>query len=201
MAMTTLRSLCLPLGVCLGLGAWLAATPAMAQAGSAGTPKPPPITKSVPPPPALPGATSSPNLVIPADKTVGDMAPNEMLFDAISRGDIATARTAMSRGADLKARNVLGLTPIDMSVDLGRNDITFFLLSMRDAANGPPPGKTSGKAPTKAQAAAFKSAPPPRQAAVAAAPAPKSVNRQFVGGDPGTPAPQAGFLGFGATHP
>jgi hypothetical protein len=198
--MTSLYPLRLALGIGLGLAAWLAAVPAMAQNQNpqiSGAPKPPPISRSVAPPPALPGATSSPNLVIPADKSVADLPPNEMLFDAISRGDVATARTAMSRGADLKARNVLGLTPIDMSVDLGRNDITFFLLSMRDAANGPPPAKTAAKA----QAATFKSAPPPRQAAAPAAPAPKPVNRQFVGGDPGTPAPQAGFLGFGATHP
>ena len=59
------------------------------------------------------------------------MEPTEALFDAINRGDIGTARDAISRGADLHGHNVLGMTPLELSVDLGRNDISFMLLSMR----------------------------------------------------------------------
>ena len=47
------------------------------------------------------------------------MEPNDALFDAINRGDIAAARDAISRGADLGARNILGMTPMELSVDLG----------------------------------------------------------------------------------
>ena len=63
------------------------------------------------------------------------MAPTAALFDAINRGDIIAARDALNRGADLNAQNVLGMTPIDLSVDLGRNDITFLLLSMRSGSD------------------------------------------------------------------
>ena len=59
------------------------------------------------------------------------MEPNEALFDAINRGDIGAARDAISRGADLQGHNILGMTPLELSVDLGRNDISFLLLSMR----------------------------------------------------------------------
>ena len=59
------------------------------------------------------------------------MSPNDALFDAINRGDIAAARDALSRGAELDAHNLLGMTPMELSVDLGRNDISFLLLSYR----------------------------------------------------------------------
>ena len=47
----------------------------------------------------------------------------------------------MARGADLDARNVLGLTPTDAAVDQGRTEIMFFLLSVRGGtrSGGPPP--------------------------------------------------------------
>ena len=74
------------------------------------------------------------------------MSPNDMLFDAINRGDAGDAREALARGADLGAHNVLGMTPVDLSVDLSRNDITFLLLSLRgasraDAPRPPPPDR------------------------------------------------------------
>ena len=47
-----------------------------------------------------------------------------------------TARDAISRGADLQGHNILGMTPLELSVDLGRNDISFMLLSMRAADDG-----------------------------------------------------------------
>ena len=64
------------------------------------------------------------------------MQPTDALFDAINRGDIATARDAISRGADLQGQNILGMTPLELSIDLGRNDISFLLLSMRAADDG-----------------------------------------------------------------
>ncbi|APH59990.1 Ankyrin repeat protein [Granulibacter bethesdensis] len=101
------------------------------------------------PPPSLPGSKpASHTPVPPPDKSLADMQPNDALFDAINRGDVPAARDALSRGAQLEARNVLGMTPLELSVDLGRNEISFLLLSMR---------------------------PPPDSAAVISGPAPKPV--------------------------
>ena len=117
----------------------LGAAPAGAQSRlspgglSSGAPKPPPSSTkpAEPPPAAVPGARARPDTVVPADRSTADLPPTEALFDAINRGDIASARDAVSRGADLDATNLLGLTPTELSVDLGRNDITFLLLSLR----------------------------------------------------------------------
>jgi len=127
-----------------------------------------------------------------------NLPPNEALFDAVNHGTIAAVRDALSRGADIEARNVLGLTPLELSVDLGHNDITFLLLSMRGS------GQTRGK-PGSATASA-QSIPATKPAAVATARAVPPVAvvrtasptvRPSAGNDPGIPAPQAGFLGFG----
>lgn len=92
-------------------------------------------------PPAIPGAQSS-REAAPPDRPPQDMEPTEALFDAINRGDMGSARDALNRGADISGKSVLGMTPTELSVDLGRNDITFLLLSMRgssgDAALPPP---------------------------------------------------------------
>ena len=87
------------------------------------------------PPPALPGAEPS-DPDAPTSHAPLDVNPSVALFDAIDRGDMTAAKDALSRGADLQATNVLGQTPIDMSIDLSRNDITFLLLSMRNADQG-----------------------------------------------------------------
>jgi hypothetical protein len=87
--------------------------------------------KPLAPPPSIPGAEANPDTVIPAEKGTAELLPNEALFDAITRGDIASARDALNRGAQLDAHNVLGQTPTEASIDLNRNDITFLLLSMR----------------------------------------------------------------------
>lgn len=156
------------------------------------------------PPEAIPGAAARAPAA-PATKPVGDLQPNDALFDAINRGDIASARDALNRGADLDATNVLGMTPMELSVDLSRNDITFLLLSMRgeDSDRGSralgrdnqPSGKTvlSGKpaGPHK---------PVPTRTAATTAPAaarPVATPRRFAN-DGGTPLPSAGFLGFGS---
>ncbi|HTU53907.1 MAG TPA: hypothetical protein VMF62_08035 [Acetobacteraceae bacterium] len=81
------------------------------------------------PPPGLPGAAST--NPVPPPTSFGAMPPNEALFQAINRGDLAEARDAVSRGAQLDARNVLGMTPLELAIDLNRNDIAFFLLSIQ----------------------------------------------------------------------
>ncbi|HVC63022.1 MAG TPA: ankyrin repeat domain-containing protein [Acetobacteraceae bacterium] len=151
------------------------------------------------PPPAVPGAASHADSVAPATQIPTDMSPNAALFDAINRGDIAAARDALSRGAELEARNVLGLTPMELSVDLGRNDISFLLLSYRGSDSGP-------GAPTRANAAPLASPPEttaksvrrrPVIQAKAVVPAAPRTPRLFAN-DGGTPVVGAGFLGFGA---
>jgi hypothetical protein len=143
-------------------------------------------------PPALPGTL---NLAQPAAPTQSDLGPTESLFDSINRGDIAAARDAISRGADLGGHNILGMTPLDLSVDLGRNDITFLLLSLHagTVAGGPPAGKTK-----TATASAAPPKPSPKLVPAPAKPAAVPVAARIAPPDPGTPNPQAGFLGFGS---
>lgn len=169
------------------------ALPAAAQVGGVGNPGSNPFsqnpeadkTKVVRKPSGLPGARSG-AVVAPPEKPAAEMRPTEALFDSVNRGDIAAARDAIGRGAELEGRNILGLTPLELAVDLGRNDITFLLLSMRGAASGPAPDTT--RASSRPAAAA----PVAARVAVAA-----PVRQRSAGADPGTPAPQAGFLGFG----
>jgi ankyrin repeat protein len=155
-------------------------------------------------PPALPGASRSPAGAAPASKPPTDMSPNDALFDAINRGDIDVARDAITRGADLDARNLLGMTPMELSVDLGRNDISFMLLSYRGSGNGSQnPPRSAGLGPetggktaagkTGKQAHAAKQAPNQASGTVAAPRTPR-----LFAGDGGTPSPTAGFLGFDA---
>ena len=107
------------------------ALPAHAQSNARsglGPTLPAPQEKARPaPPPALPGSRGEPAAVAPATKLPGDMAPTEALFDSINRGDTAAGRDAISRGADLNARNVLGLTPLELAVDLGRPELSVGL--------------------------------------------------------------------------
>jgi hypothetical protein len=183
------------------------AAPAFAQLGigqgidpiTHGIPQPP--AKAQPKtvaPPALPGAASS-SAPAPAVHSSTDMEPTDALFDAINRGDIAGARDAISRGADLNGRNVLGMTPMELSVDLGRNDISFLLLSMRNGDGGgnrqPLPAQTAAKpVPTRqARQETRRSAPAP--AVKVAAPV-QPQNPRLFAGDGGAPIPNAGFLGF-----
>ena len=165
----------------------------------------PQVPKEVPPP-ALPGAKAT---FQPAERTQLDLSPTDALFDAINRGDIAGARDAVNRGADLGGQNVLGMTPVELSVDLSRNDITFLLLSLRGsigavgapppatAAATPPAGKTAAGKTIAAKAAAKASVT--KVAATRPAPA-QPAPQQFAGpANTGTPNPQAGFLGFGGS--
>jgi hypothetical protein len=150
------------------------------------------------PPPALPGARSADSDPAPADRPASDMHPTEALFDSVNRGDITSARDAIGRGADLNAHNVLGLTALDLAVDLGRNDITFLLLSLRGASGGGAPtgGDASRLAAPVQSAARAQPVHHAVRAEAAARPAPPPQPRQYAD-NPGTPVPQAGFLGFG----
>lgn len=209
----------------LFMGLVLAALPAAAQIGGpiseskirSGAPKAAPSApKEAPPPPAVPGARARPDSVAPADRAAADLPPTEALFDAINRGDIVTARDAVSRGADLDGTNLLGLTPLELSVDLARNDISFLLLSLRGTGSGsagsrPPPGaiQADSAAPSAAdrRKALVEARALARQAQVQAkaqnASVTTSAARQapaLFAGNGGAAVPAAGFLGFDPHH-
>nr|WP_295738625.1 ankyrin repeat domain-containing protein [uncultured Acidocella sp.] len=129
--------------------------------------------------------------------------PTQELFTAISKNDYGSAQDAISRGAQLSAKNQFGETPIDMSIALNRNAITFLLLGSRNEIAAQGGGGTMGQpwtlnntpsAPAKSskQAKSHKQAPPPAMQPAKASPAPHYGNAGT-----GTPDPQAGFLGFG----
>jgi len=191
--------------------------PAAAQlSGGAGGIRPTPGTspkgsavKREAPPPAVPGARAEPTAVAPADRNAADLPPNEALFDAINRGDLATAKDAINHGADLNSTNVLGLTPLELAVDLGRNEISFLLLTLRGGngytTSGGPPAATpqSRAAAARAERDAGRTAARETRAereAVAARPGagPSLQAPRLFAGQGGTPVPQAGFLGFDA---
>jgi hypothetical protein len=193
------------------LVAIVGATPCFAQFGSGSTPlnagqraahetqgqeKP-----QVAPPPVLPGTKTAPEAAAPT-MSPSDMSPTEALFDAINRGDLAAARDAMNRGAELHGENVLGLTPLELSVDLGRNDISFLLLSLREGDATHAAGTQKGgdaKAALLRAGAASKRVSRSRVATVAAPASDEAVAEapRIYSGNGGTPIPAAGFLGFG----
>ena len=170
--------------------------------------------KYEPGPAGVPGARAEPALVAPPDRdrVPGDMPPTEALFDSINRGDTVAAREAIGRGADIQGRNVLGLTALEQAVDLGRNDISFLLLSLRGGAGfgttgGPQATQANASSPaaTRAQrqAEARETAKARRQqvaddrASRSTSTAPVAArNARLFAGDGGAPVPQAGFLGF-----
>jgi hypothetical protein len=155
-------------------------------------------------PSSLPGARARPDSVIPLKGGVNDLPPTDALFDAINRGDILTARDAISRGADLDATNLLGLTPIELSVDLGRNDISFLLLSLRGASGSAQAAKQPGEAapPPSMTAAQKREAGRPTRVSAGRAPANIPVAQAsprapaLFAGNGGAAVPSAGFLGF-----
>ncbi|KAA2213439.1 ankyrin repeat domain-containing protein [Teichococcus oryzae] len=151
--------------------------------------------------PALPGlAARRTPAPIPAEPGQ-NLGPNDALFDAIDRGDLGAARDAMARGADLNARNALGLTPLESSVDQSRSEITFFLLSNRPMVVGaPPPAPASSAAARNVPLAAPSPQMMPGRAAAAPRPAPQAVAPARAA-DGGTPRPDKGFLGFDAGRP
>jgi hypothetical protein len=158
-------------------------------------------------PDAIPGAKPR-EAAAPATRPAGDMQPTDALFDAINRGDIASARDALNRGADMNGVNILGMTPMELSVDLGRNDISFLLLSMRgedsdrgsravgrDTPPSAPPGKTAQAAKPAPRGKAAAAGKPGKVANSLIPPRPVATPKLFAN-DGGTPMPSAGFLGF-----
>jgi ankyrin repeat protein len=155
----------------------------------------------VPDPDAVPGDRAR-TPAAPATHAAGDLQPTDALFDAINRGDIAAARDSLNRGADLNGVNVLGMTPMELSVDLGRNDISFLLLSMRGEDSG-----RGSRLVTRDNGAPAKPAVPAKSVAdkrsngrnhMAEAPvAPRAIaSPKLFANDGGTPQPAVGFLGF-----
>jgi hypothetical protein len=184
--------------------------PALAQLGSLGTGvngmpgsmslggarEQQPAQPKMQPPPALPGSKLNAPSAAPATQAPSDMLPTDALFDAINRGDVAAARDAISRGADLSGRNVLGMTPMELSVDLGRNDISFLLLSMRAEDHRPASpasgqgGQSGGVPATRVKVARR----PPAVPAKAAQPVQRTP--RLFANDGGAPVQSVGFLGF-----
>ena len=159
-------------------------------------------------PPALPGlaARRAPE-PIPADENA-NLSPTPALFDAITRGDLAAARDAVNRGADLNAQNALGLTPTDWAVDQGRNDILFYLLSARGMAGGSSgPSNARSAAAARAEqeraerAAREEAVRIARQNAARGAGPTISLKPRLFANDGGAARLEAGFLGFDAGRP
>jgi hypothetical protein len=164
-----------------------------------------PAKPQVAPPPVLPGVKTSPEAAAPT-ASPADMSPTEALFDAINRGDLTAARDAVNRGADLHGENVIGLSPLELSVDLGRNDISFMLLSMRaeDADSRATARRGSDQRGVVEADAGSRGGRAPRAVARSRATAvsdevpdePVGAPRVYSGNG-GSPIPAAGFLGFG----
>ncbi len=156
--------------------------------------------KAAAPPAAIPGAVTD-----EATETSGhvgaDEEPTAALFGAINRGDITSAKEALGRGADLNGKNVLGQSPLDMSIDLNRNDITFLLLSMRNSEQGPPVASVAAVEPVGERTAVGG-----RAARAARSRNTRLVSARQPAGRPGGTAaddgaakPDIGFLGFGGS--
>jgi hypothetical protein len=150
------------------------------------------------PPPAIPGAVTDEATATSGHASV-DMEPTAALFDAINRGDMTAAKEALGRGADMNGKNVLGQSPLEMAIDLNRNDITFVLLSMRNTENGAPVASIQ-TASVSASGSDDAAGPPVKtkgkhgHAVAGLAPKP-----QRYAADGGAPKPEIGFLGFGGS--
>ncbi len=206
------RILLVPAFVLLGVPAALAQASALGPiTGPDGSKlQAPSAARTRPAPAGVPGSRAEPELTAPADRPIGEMPPTDALFDAINRGDANAAREAIGRGADIYGHNVLGLTPLELSVDLGRNNISFLLLSLRGGAGystgGPQPGAASAppstaeqrRADRKAELEARRQQQAEARAAarVPTGPAPAPRAARLFAGDGGAAVPRAGFLGF-----
>jgi hypothetical protein len=127
--------------------------------------------------------------------------PTEQLFEAINEGEMEDVRAAVAAGADIGARNLLGLTPVDLAVDLGRNDVALYLLSLGRVRERP-----LGALPQEQQPAP-RVRTPATNAATPRAVAPPVSGQGIVAvaplwrGDGGAPNTEIGFLGFDAGRP
>lgn len=153
-----------------------------------------------PPPPGLPGASEL-NSTSSSQVQIENEDPTKVLFSAINHDDYTEARAAISRGADLGAHNALGETPLEMSIALNHNNITFMLLSMRGADSGNMPQPVPAPAPAMIAANNVRAhqVRPYRVRQAPARPVQTPVSQASVSQDPGVPNPSAGFLGFGGS--
>ena len=180
------------------------ALPVSAQGmlGSSRATTPPPNAAPREQPPALPGvAARRGQAPIPAETPPSAMNPNDALFDGINRGDITTVRDAVARGADVNARNALGLTAVDAAVDQGRPEIMFYVLSVRGMAGyAPPPPDTI---PLRGPPVRMPRTSPTREARETAVQPANATPRlpQLWQANGGAPQPSIGFLGFDAGTP
>ena len=198
-----------PLALSLALGAFVmpahaqmaGGTSGMGMGGVGGGPKVQPKLQAPNLAPAgLPGLgggaplATGPKLQAPQS---GD--PTQELFVAINGNNYAAAQDAVSRGADLRAMDQFGETPLDLSIALNRNDITFMLLGTRNelAAQGEDANSVMGTPWTVDQAAKpGKHTKSGRQARPLVS-VRETQKFEIPAGGTGTPDPQAGFLGFG----
>ena len=149
------------------------------------------------PPPALPGVSGTETNPL-SQVQIDNEDPTKVLFSAINDGNYAEARAAISRGANLSAKNILSETPIEMSVALNRNNITFMLLSMRAAEGGGSgaPGGAPGPAAGSSPASVLKVGNPVHMRAKRLHPFSPAMPQDKPAPSPGVPDPAAGFLGF-----
>jgi len=188
-----------PLFAAMTLSAGLGvAAPAFAQTSPAGDMQQPKLQpqgdQETPLPPALPGAGDAnlPTSQSVAKQQSGD--PTTDLFTAINAGDYNSAQDAISRGADLNGQNALGETPIDLSVALNRNTITFLLLAARNDSGDDSTDNSASAVPVAAKSARHPGLPAAKSQAV---PVKLIENPNAAPGNiAGTPNANAGFLGF-----
>lgn len=157
--------------------------------------------------PGAPSAETTPRTAAPRGgapqqrRTPRSTQPTDQLFEAINEGEMEDVRAAVAAGADIGARNLLGLTPVDLAIDLGRNDVALYLLSLGRVRDRP-----LGAAPEPAEPRR-RPTPQPQPQAAPRAPAPAVSGQGIVTvaplfrGDGGTPNPDVGFLGFDAGRP
>lgn len=193
-----------PLALSLAFGALV--VPAHAQmlggmGGAGGGPKVP--DKGEAPnlaPAGLPGVGASapiangPKLQKPSS---GD--PTQDLFAAINDNNYANAQDAVSRGADLRAVDQFGETPLDLAIALNRTNITFMLLGTRNELASQGAGGGTMGAPWSLGAASKQARREKAYRQSAPFVPVRETPRVIIpAGEPGTPDPQAGFLGFGS---
>jgi hypothetical protein len=146
-------------------------------------------------PPALPGAGEAPGLATApklAPAVTGN--PTTALFDAINKNDYNAAQDALSRGADLTAQDPLGETPLELSINLNRNSITFMILAARNETGTDAGGLATGQAVVTAAAPAPVRHHTHVESAMMAAP--PASGAPAYGNASGTPNASAGFAGF-----
>lgn len=187
----------LALGIALGVMTLPAYAQLSAQGmgGAGGGPKAQPEDQAPDiAPSGLPGLSSAtqapatgPQLQRPASGN-----PTQNLFAAINGNNYAAAQQAVSQGADLNATNQFGETPLDLSIALNRNDITFMLLGTRNELMAQGGGGIMGAPLT------LDNTPATHRTAPAGKPRKAAPLVTKLPDNPGTPNLQAGFLGFGS---